>query len=562
MVVKDTISVKELKDMFQQGAENLSAHSAAINALNVFPVPDGDTGTNMSLTIASGVRELKSATPSTIGEVGALFARGLLMGARGNSGVILSQLFRGFSNVLKNKGEQLEASVLAEALQSGVDTAYKAVMKPIEGTILTVAREAAKAGLASAKKTDDVLIVMRAVVNEAKSTLQKTPDMLPLLKEVGVVDSGGQGLLVIYQGFLSVLSGEAPPSVGEEETEKLEDLVRAEHHKGAHAFMKSEDIEFGFCTEFMVRFSKKGASFYDESAFRNQLSGYGDSLLVVSDDELLKVHIHSEKPGELLTIAQGYGELIKIKIDNMREQHAEIVKEEEKAPSKAAIKASEPLNPQIAVVTVVPAEGIADLFKSLGATGIIEGGQSMNPSTEDLIKAIEDTGASQVILLPNNGNIVMAAKQAAEVASANVEIVETKTIPQGLSALMVFSQDQSLSANAKAMTGASQQIKSGQVTQSVRDTTLDGLTITKGHYIGLFDGTIVTTSSDRMSVLKQLLEKMVDEDDEILTLICGEAVSESDRTAIESQLEQDFKELEVDLHEGGQPIYDFLLSVE
>lgn len=560
-MVIENIHVKDLTDMFQTGADNLSAHAAAINALNVFPVPDGDTGTNMSLTIASGVRELKAARPDTIGEAALRFAKGLLMGARGNSGVILSQLFRGFSQVLKNHRETISADVLAEALQAGVETAYKAVMKPVEGTILTVAREAAKAGLTSSKKTKSVKLVMQAVVNEAKATLQRTPDMLPLLKEVGVVDSGGQGLLVIYQGFLSVLSGETPPTVVEEETEKLDDLVRAEHHKNNHTFMKTEEIVYGFCTEFMVRFSNEGLKRFNEASCRKKLSTYGDSLLVVADEELLKVHIHSEKPGDVLNLAQSYGELIKIKIENMREQHAEMIKEEHEETPHVENQAKEEMK-LYGIVTVVPSDGIAELFRSLGASEVIAGGQSMNPSTENLIEAIEGTGAKQVLVLPNNGNIVLAAKQAAEVAKAKVKIIETKTIPQGLSALMAFSPDRTLTENAKTMTVAIKHVKSGQVTKAVRNTTLDGLAIQEGNYIGLFDGTIVTTSEKRKQSVLNLLEKMVSNDDEILTLICGESVSNEEKEQLVEQLEAKFEALEIEVHHGGQPLYDYLLAVE
>lgn len=556
-MVKEKIDLTDLKAMLTSGSHNLKDHVEAINALNVFPVPDGDTGTNMSLTMTSGVREIQNKGLETVGELTSQFAKGLLMGARGNSGVILSQLFRGFSTVLKNEKESIDAEALANAFQAGVDTAYKAVMKPVEGTILTVAREAAKAGLQTTKKTKDVLAVMQAVVSEAKTTLQKTPDMLPLLKEVGVVDSGGQGLVSIYQGFLSALSGEAPPSV--EETAQLEDLVRAEHHKNAHSFMKSEEIVFGFCTEFMVRFSNEGRSRFQETEFRNRLSDYGDSLLVVSDDDLLKVHIHAENPGDLLNIAQEYGELIKIKIENMREQHAAIVqKEDEPDVSPSPNKKKD----KYGIVTVVQGPGIAELFRSLGATVVIEGGQSMNPSTEDVVKAIKATEAENVIVLPNNGNIVMAAKQAAEVSDAKVQLIETKTIAQGLSALMAFSADRSLEENAAVMNRSSQNVKSGQITKAVRDTSVEGLSIRNGDYIGLFDGDIVTTSPDRTSALKQLIEKMITDNDEILTLIYGSQTDQAEVTSLIEELEDVYPDIEVEVHSGGQELYDYLLALE
>ncbi len=564
----ETINANDLTRMFRQGADNLKAHASAINALNVFPVPDGDTGTNMALTIASGVRELQNPGPvQTVGDAATRFAKGLLMGARGNSGVILSQLFRGFSQVLKNEGETIDAKTFARAFQAGVDTAYKAVMKPVEGTILTVAREAAKTGLTWSANESDCQATLKAITDQAKVTLQRTPDLLPLLKEVGVVDSGGQGLLVIYQGFLSVLSGEAPPSVSEEETEQLDDLVRAEHHKNNHSFMKTEEIEFGFCTEFMVRFSKDGLNEFNESGFRNQLSNYGDSLLVVADEELLKVHIHSERPGDLLNIAQKYGDIIKIKIENMREQHAEMIRESgaphEVEFSNGPVAPTHPtLAAEIGIVAVVPGSGIAEMFKSLGATGIIEGGQSMNPSTEDLIQAIEQTGAKQVLVLPNNGNIIMAAKQAAEVVAAEVSIIETRTIPQGLSATMAFSNERTFTQNQEAMQTAYSRVKSGQITTAVRNTTVDGLEIVEGNYIGLFDGTIVATSSDRVSTVVQLLEKMVEEEDEIIDLICGAETTEEEHQDLLKLIETQFVELVVSIHHGGQPLYDYLISVE
>jgi uncharacterized protein len=556
-VVKEKIDLTDLKAMLTSGSHNLKDHVEAINALNVFPVPDGDTGTNMSLTIASGVREIQSKGLQTVGELASQFAKGLLMGARGNSGVILSQLFRGFSTVLKNEKEETDAITFANAIQAGVDTAYKAVMKPVEGTILTVAREAAKAGIQKAKKTKDCLAVMQAIVTEAKTTLQKTPDMLPLLKEVGVVDSGGQGLVVIYQGFLSALSGEAPPSI--EETEQLEDLVRAEHHKNAHSFMKTEEIVFGFCTEFMVRFSSVGRSRFQEAEFRKLLSDHGDSLLVVSDEELLKVHIHAEHPGNLLNIAEAYGELIKIKIENMREQHAEIVQKERDTFQEPPVSKEKQ---KYGIVTVVQGAGIAELFRSLGATTVIEGGQSMNPSTEDVMNAIKETEADKVIVLPNNSNIVMAAKQAAEVSESQVKIIETKTIPQGLSALMAFSSERSLEENVEVMSRASKKVKSGQITKSVRDTSVEGLSIRNGDYIGLFDGDIVTTSSNRAESLKQLIEKMVSDEDEIITLICGRQTEQAEVASLVEELEEIYPDLEVEVHQGGQELYDYLLALE
>ncbi|UKS67097.1 putative enzyme structurally related to dihydroxyacetone/glyceraldehyde kinase [Bacillus sp. 349Y] len=545
---------KRFAEMVLQGASLLSANAQLVDALNVFPVPDGDTGTNMNLSMTSGAKEVQKNIQSHIGNVSISLSKGLLMGARGNSGVILSQLFRGFGKAIEGKSS-LTTEEFAQALQTGVDTAYKAVMKPVEGTILTVAKDAAKKGVSVAKNESDFIKLMESIVKEGQASLNRTPDLLPVLKEVGVVDSGGQGLLFVYEGFLAELKGE---KVSERvNLPSMNDLVSAEHHKSAQDFMSTEDIEFGYCTEFMVQF-EEGKKSFDEETFRQDLSGYGDSLLVISDEELAKVHIHSEEPGNVLSYGHQYGSLIKIKIENMREQHSSIVGE-----SRPVAKAETPKKEvDFAIVTVAMGEGVAELFRSIGATVVIEGGQTMNPSTEDIVKAVEEVNAKKVIIMPNNKNIIMAAEQAAEVLSQEVAVVPTKTVPQGMSALLAFNPGASVSENQAGMSEAAKQVKSGQVTFAVRDTSIDGITISKDDFMGIDEGKIVIAEKDLKKAATGLLEQMLDEDSEILTIIYGEDVSEEDVEALQEYIEQKYGEVEVEVHNGKQPLYSYIFSVE
>lgn len=545
---------KRFAEMVLQGASLLSANAQLVDALNVFPVPDGDTGTNMNLSMTSGAKEVQKNIQSHIGNVSTSLSKGLLMGARGNSGVILSQLFRGFGKAIEGKSS-LTTEEFAQALQTGVDTAYKAVMKPVEGTILTVAKDAAKKGVPVAKNESDFIKLMESIVKEGQASLNRTPDLLPVLKEVGVVDSGGQGLLFVYEGFLAELKGE---KVSERvNLPSMNDLVSAEHHKSAQDFMSTEDIEFGYCTEFMVRF-EEGKKSFDEETFRQDLSEYGDSLLVISDEELAKVHIHSEEPGNVLSYGHQYGSLIKIKIENMREQHSSIVGE-----SRPAAKAETPKKEvDFAIVTVAMGEGVAELFRSIGATVVIEGGQTMNPSTEDIVKAVEEVNAKKVIIMPNNKNIIMAAEQAAEVLSQEVAVVPTKTVPQGMSALLAFNPGASVSENQAGMSEAAKQVKSGQVTFAVRDTSIDGITISKDDFMGIDEGKIVIAEKDLKKAATGLLEQMLDEDSEILTIIYGEDVSEEDVESLQEYIEQKYGEVEVEVHNGKQPLYSYIFSVE
>ncbi|MEW3991772.1 DAK2 domain-containing protein [Bacillus altitudinis] len=544
--------------MILAGAHHLSQNAQIVDALNVFPVPDGDTGTNMNLSMTSGAKAVEETNTDHIGKVGVALSKGLLMGARGNSGVILSQLFRGFSKNIEQK-ETIDAKEFALALQAGVDTAYKAVMKPIEGTILTVAKDAAKKAVAVSTTEDQIDRVLELTIEEARASLDRTPDLLPVLKEVGVVDSGGKGLLCVYEGFLASLRGEElPPKTASLPT--LKELVSAEHHKSAQSHMNTEDIEFGYCTEFMVKFEEDKQSF-DENAFREELSEFGDSLLVVSDDTLAKVHIHAEQPGDVLSYAQRYGSLINMKIENMREQHSSIVNEE-KDHSPAAPKATAAEKQRFGVVSVAMGEGIADLFKSIGASVVIEGGQTMNPSTEDIVKAIDSIHAETVFILPNNSNIVMAAKQAATVSSREVVVIPTKTVPQGMSALLSLNEAASNEDNEAAMLEAIDHVKSGQITFAVRDTQIDGIDIAKGDYMGLYNGKITLTAKNQLDAAKELLTQMVTEDDEIVTIIKGEDASSDEMEALEAYIEETFEDVEVEVHDGKQPLYSYILAVE
>nr|WP_154495757.1 DAK2 domain-containing protein [Bacillus paralicheniformis] len=544
--------------MVLYGARHLSQNANVVDALNVFPVPDGDTGTNMNLSMTSGAKEVEQIDAANIGKVAQSLSRGLLMGARGNSGVILSQLFRGFGKSIEQKSE-INAKEFAAAFQAGVDTAYKAVMKPVEGTILTVAKDAAKKAVLTAQTETDIIKVMEAVVNEAEASLERTPELLPVLKEVGVVDSGGKGLLYVYEGFLASLKGEklsekaaALPS--------LDDLVSAEHHKNAQSHMNTEDIEFGYCTEFMVKLDS-GKRNFNEDAFRQDLSGFGDSLLVVSDENIAKVHIHAEYPGEVMTYAQKYGSLINMKIENMREQHSAILsqnKQETAAPAEKAPAEKQPYG----IVTVAMGEGIAELFESIGATKVIEGGQTMNPSTEDIVQAIKDANADTVVILPNNSNIVMAANQAADVAGQDVIVIPTKTVPQGMAALLAFNPALGADENEAAMLGAIGEVKSGQITYAVRDTNIDGIDIKKGDFMGILNGKIVETASDQLTAAKKLLAGMIDEDSEIVTVIKGEDAPEEEAEELAAFISETYEDVEVEVHDGKQPLYSYILAVE
>ncbi|MDN3437715.1 DAK2 domain-containing protein [Planococcus sp. APC 3900] len=540
-------------EMVQMGSHHLFQNADYVDALNVFPVPDGDTGTNMNLSMTSGAKETTAQAEEHIGKTANALSKGLLMGARGNSGVILSQLFRGFSKYIAAETE-LSALKFAEALQHGVETAYKAVMKPVEGTILTVAKDAAAKGMETAKTEEDLIVWFETVLAEAQASLERTPDLLPVLKEVGVVDSGGQGLVYVYEGFLASLKGEELP---EKHTHNsMTDLVSAEHHKNIASFMDTADIEFGYCTEFMVKF-EKGKKEFNEALFRSDLSEYGDSLLVIADDEIAKIHIHSEEPGKVLTYGQDYGSLISMKIENMRQQHIDIVGEDfqKNAPKQQTVQ-------PYAVVTVAMGEGIADLLRSIGASYVIEGGQTMNPSTEDIVNAVKSIGAERVLILPNNKNIIMAAEQAAELLDIEAAVVPTKDVPQGMSALLAFNPDASVEDNQAAMASASKHVKSGSVTFAVRDTSIDGIEIKKDDFMGISEGKIVVSDSNLDSVTEKLAKQLVDSEAEIVTILFGEDVTAADAEKLGQFIETLNSDVEVEIHEGKQPLYPFIIAVE
>jgi uncharacterized protein len=551
---------KRFAEMVVQGANHLSANAKMVDALNVFPVPDGDTGTNMNLSMTSGAKEVKNNIQGHIGKVGIALSKGLLMGARGNSGVILSQLFRGFSKSIEQKSE-INARDFALALESGVETAYKAVMKPVEGTILTVAKDSAKKGVLVSKKETDIIVIMEEVLKEAKASLNRTPDLLPVLKEVGVVDSGGQGLVLVYEGFLAVLKGESLPEVVDF-TSSMDSLISEEHHKSVQSHMNTEDIEFGYCTEFMVKFDdeKTSENSFSEENFRNELSQYGDSLLVISDQEVVKVHIHSEQPGDCLSFGQKFGSLINIKIENMRQQHSNIVGESSHSPSISKPVSKE--KQEYGIVTVSMGTGIAELFRSIGAHAVIEGGQTMNPSTEDIVKAIKEVNAKKIIILPNNKNIIMAAQQAADVAEEEVIVIPSKTVPQGMTALLAFNPSASLPANEETMVEALKHVKTGQITFAVRDTSIEGLSIEKDDFMGINEGKIVVKNKNKLAAAKELLENMIDEDSEILTILQGEETNDQEVEELVSFIEEKFEDLEIEIHKGQQPLYSFIFAIE
>lgn len=539
-------------EMVQMGAHHLFQNANYVDSLNVFPVPDGDTGTNMNLSMTSGAKETEHSASEHIGKTAQALSKGLLMGARGNSGVILSQLFRGFGKFIE-KEAAIDAKGFAGAFQAGVDTAYKAVMKPVEGTILTVAREAAKKGVEVAETENDIIAVMEAFTAEAKASLERTPELLPVLKEVGVVDSGGQGLLFVYEGFLASLKGEPLPEKNEA---TLDDLINAEHHR-AQDFMNTADIEFGYCTEIMVRF-EEGKEPFSEEQFRNELNPLGDSLLVISDDEIAKVHIHSEQPGAVLAMGQKYGSLIKIKVDNMREQHSAIVGEDHRATTPVKKAEKHPY----AIVTIAMGEGVAELLRSIGASYVIEGGQTMNPSTEDIVKAVQEIGAEKVLILPNNKNIVMAAEQAVELLDIEAAVVPTKTIPQGMAAILSFNPEATVDINQKAMTEAFANVKTGQVTYAVRDTSIDGIQIHKDDFMALAEGKIMLSTPALKDAAEKVITDLVDENAEIVTVIYGEDTSEENATELVKFIEENYPEVEIELFNGKQGLYPYIISVE
>ena len=552
MVLKE-IDSKKFRDMVRVATHRLGRNAEFINSLNVFPVPDGDTGTNMNLTIESGAKAVAQNNSDSVGDLTESLAKGMLMGARGNSGVISSQLFRGVYKATQGM-KTLNAQELANAFSNGVATAYKGVMKPVEGTILTVARIGAQEGANKANETDDVAEVMKAIVEGAKRALKSTPDLLPVLKQVGVVDSGGQGLLFIYEGFLEGLLGEEFADRYQPDEGEMDEMINAMHHQSVQSQLSTKDIANGYCTEIMVDLTADvpAKKTFNLDEFREHLSKLGDSLLAVSDEEVAKVHIHTEQPGAVFAYGSQFGQLGKIKIDNMRIQHETIVNNNEENQESV----------DFAVIAVASGNGIRKLFESEGVNRIISGGQTMNPSTQDIIDSIKKSGAKKAIVMPNNGNIIMAAKQAAEVSDIPVGIVPTKTISQGLTAMLSFDPDDSLADNVANMTDALDTVVSGEVTKANRDTTINDIAIHQGDFLGIVDGDIKVAASDLIVTASSMIEKMLDEDSEIITVMYGRDSNKNEAQRLVDELKKKHDDLEFELHDGGQPVYNFLISVE
>jgi len=557
-VATTEITNQEFDKMIQASARKLKKHADFINSLNVFPVPDGDTGTNMSLSMESGAKYEMDEPSEHVGKLASALAKGLLMGARGNSGVILSQIFRGFSKSVEDK-ESLSAQDLADAFADGAQTAYKAVMKPTEGTILTVIREAAKAGNDAAEEEDSVVYVMDAVTKAGKEALKKTTDLLPVLKEVGVVDSGGQGLVFVFDAFDDVLNGRAEAD-DEPDEEQMDEMVEAKHHQSVQGKIDPADIKFGYCTQIMVRIGKglQVKQDFDYDTFYNYLAKLGDSLLVVNDEDVVKVHVHTEHPGKVLAWGQQFGDLATVKVDNMRQQQEEIIEKDEPTEVPEPVLDTK----GTAIIAIASGTGVAKLFRSLGVTHIINGGQTMNPSTADIVAAINDSHAERAIVLPNNKNIFLAAEQAIQVAEIPAQIVHSRNISQGMTALMGFNPDSNLDSNIDAMEDNLSSVKSGEVTTAIRDTTVQGKRIKKGNFIGIVDGTIETSKANLLDAAGEMAKLMLDEDSEIVTIIYGADTKKSEAEKLADTIQGLDDELEIEMHEGDQPVYPFIVSVE
>ena len=558
----NTINASQFQEMIQAASTRLNSQAEYVNSLNVFPVPDGDTGTNMGMTITNGAKAVSDKQATTVGEVAAILAKGLLMGARGNSGVILSQIFRGFGQAIKDE-TVFTGENLAKAFQNGVEVAYKAVMKPVEGTILTVSRGASAFAGKAANESDDAIVVLKAALEGAKVALAKTPDMLPVLKEVGVVDSGGQGLVYILEGFVAAATGEYLDSAEFEATPAvMDEMVNAEHHKSVAGHIATEDIKYGYCTEIMVGLGQgpTASKSFDYETFRNYLNEIGDSLLVVNDDEIVKVHVHTEDPGLVMQEGLKYGALVKVKVDNMREQHdAQVIKEEKQV---APVKSAEPK--EFGIIAIAAGDGLAKIFKDMGVDYVISGGQTMNPSTEDIVKAIDLVNARNVIILPNNKNIFMTAQSAADVVDVPASVVESKTVSQGLTALLAFEASKTLAENVSDMTENLSEVTSGQVTNAVRDTSIDGLAIHENDWLGMIDNKIVVSEKDIHDVLTQTFAKMLadNEDAEIISLYIGADGSRKLADKLSAELSETYPDVEIEIFDGGQPVYPYLFSVE
>ncbi|MCI5629569.1 MAG: DAK2 domain-containing protein [Clostridiales bacterium] len=537
------IDGKKFRDMFVSGANNLQNNKDLVDKLNVFPVPDGDTGTNMSLTISYAIKELSKVENDDITNVGKALSKGSLMGARGNSGVILSQIIRGIAKSVEGK-ETLNVVDLANALKNGSDTAYKAVIKPIEGTILTVVRESGEYALQIAKEDMDMIEFLELVVAKANESLNKTPELLKALKEAGVVDSGGKGLVLIYEGMLSSLKGNDIESVEGGASSNVE--VNVEQN------ISTEDIKFQYCTEFILESNK-----VDDLTIRERFMKYGDSLAVVGDEGVIKVHVHTNDPGLAIQEALSYGQLLTIKIENMKLQHENKVLNETAQTKEVPVEEKE-----YGFIATSMGEGLAQIFKDFGVDYIIEGGQTMNPSTEDFMKAIESLNAKNIIILPNNSNIIMAANQAKELSDKNIVVIPTKNVSQAFATLVTFDADSSIEENEASMMEALSSVKSGQVTYAVRDTVINDVEVKEGNIIGIAEGKLLSAGDKVDEITTDLVEKLVDEDSAIITLFYGEDTSKEEAEALRDALEEKFEDIDVELHYGGQPLYYYLISVE
>lgn len=561
-----SINSKLLARMFLVGAKNLDSKKDWINELNVFPVPDGDTGTNMTMTIMSAAKEVSSLTNPTMAELAKAISSGSLRGARGNSGVILSQLFRGFCKVIKEYDE-IDVTILCEACQKAVETAYKAVMKPKEGTILTVAKGAAEKALELSDETEDVVTFVEEVIKQAEYVLDQTPEMLPVLKQAGVVDSGGQGLVQVLKGAYDALIGK-----------EIDYTIEGAPTGAAPAKISAEteaEIKFGYCTEFIIVLNAP-MSDNEEHAYKAFLESIGDSIVVVADDEIVKTHVHTNDPGLALQKALTFGSLSKIKIDNMREEHQEkLIKDSQKlaAQQKAeeeayeAAQADEKTNnmpaKEMGFVSVSIGEGMNEVFRGLGVDYLIEGGQTMNPSTEDMLNAIEHVNAKTVFILPNNKNIIMAANQAVDlVEDKQIIVIPTKTIPQGITALVNYIPDHSAEENKEQMMAEIENVKTGQVTYAVRDTEIDGKTIKQNDFMGIGDKSILSVGTDLKATTLEMVDAMVDEDSAIVSIYFGSDSDEDSANELAAAIEEKYPDVEVEVNDGGQPIYYYVISVE
>lgn len=561
-----SINSKLLARMFLAGDKNLDSKKDWINELNVFPVPDGDTGTNMTMTIMSAAKEVSSLTNPTMAELAKAISSGSLRGARGNSGVILSQLFRGFCKVIKEYDE-IDVTILCEACQKAVETAYKAVMKPKEGTILTVAKGAAEKALELSDETEDVVTFVEEVIKQAEYVLDQTPEMLPVLKQAGVVDSGGQGLVQVLKGAYDALIGK-----------EIDYTIEGAPTGAAPAKISAEteaEIKFGYCTEFIIVLNAP-MSDNEEHAYKAFLESIGDSIVVVADDEIVKTHVHTNDPGLALQKALTFGSLSKIKIDNMREEHQEkLIKDSQKlaAQQKAeeeayeAAQADEKTNnmpaKEMGFVSVSIGEGMNEVFRGLGVDYLIEGGQTMNPSTEDMLNAIEHVNAKTVFILPNNKNIIMAANQAVDlVEDKQIIVIPTKTIPQGVTALVNYIPDHSAEENKEQMMAEIENVKTGQVTYAVRDTEIDGKTIKQNDFMGIGDKSILSVGTDLKATTLEMVDAMVDEESAIVSIYFGSDSDEDSANELAAAIEEKYPDVEVEVNDGGQPIYYYVISVE